>query len=230
MISICIATYNGEKYIRRQIDSILSQIGLADELIISDDSSTDGTLDIISMYNDRRIKLFKEQKFHSPIFNFENAIKHAKGDSIFLADQDDMWLSGRVEKALNMHSRGFDLVICNTRSVYKHCIVEGQKNPFDGSYLQNIWKPAYVGCCMSFKKNILELILPFPKTIAMHDMWIGLLAQRNYKCGFITEPLVEYNRHSESFVAKHPMSTISRIHYRYNMLRLIFQREREVKK
>ena len=230
MISVCIATYNGEKYLRQQVDSVLAQLGGEDELIISDDSSTDATIDIIKSYQDKRIKLFEKQTFHSPIFNFENAIKHASGEIIFLADQDDKWLSGRVERALEMHQQGYDLVLCNTRSIYTDYVEEGRLNPFNRSYWMNLLKPAYVGCCMSFKRSILDIALPFPKAIAMHDLWIGLLAQRNFKCGFLEEPLIEYNRHDESFIAKHSFSLKKRIQYRWNMLRLVLQREKEMKR
>ena len=76
-LSICIATYNGGSYIKEQIDSILPQIGKNDEIIISDDSSIDNTLDIIKSFNDERIKIFPNNKFYSPIFNFERALATA---------------------------------------------------------------------------------------------------------------------------------------------------------
>lgn len=229
-ISVCIATYNGGKYLRRQIDSILSQLDEFDEIIVSDDSSTDDTTDIVKSYNDVRIKLLEGQKFHSPIFNFENAIMHAQGDVVFLADQDDKWLPGRVEKAMEMHKIGYDFVMCNIRSVYKDRIDEGEVYPFCRPYWKNLIKPTYVGCTMSFKRKLMNMVLPFPKSIAMHDLWMGLLAQRNYRCFFIEEPLIEYNRHDESFVAKHPMSTYTRIKYRINILWQVLKREREIKK
>lgn len=230
MISVCIATYNGEKYLRRQIDSVLSQLGDEDELVISDDSSTDGTVDLILSYRDKRIKLLERQKFHSPIFNFENAIKHAKGDIIFLADQDDKWLPGRVDSALKMHEKGSDFIICNTRAVYKDRVEVGRLNPFIRPYWMNLIKPSFTGCTISFKRELLDLFLPFPSTIAMHDLWMGLLAQRNYRCSFIDEPLIEYNRHEESFIARHPMSNIARLKYRINMLWQVIKREKELRK
>lgn len=227
MISVCIATYNGEEYIRHQLESVLSEIGADDEVVISDDSSTDNTVEIIRSYNDSRINILVHQHFHSPIFNFENAIKHAKGDTIFLADQDDKWLPGRVSKAMKMHEMGYDLVLCNTRTVYRDHAEEGRLDPFSRPYWRNLIKPAYIGCTMSFKREMLKMILPFPKSIAMHDLWIGLLAQRNYKCIFIDEPLIGYNRHQESFVAQHPMSAMTRIKYRVNMLWQVKKREWE---
>ena len=71
-ISVCMATYNGEKYIKEQLDSILSQIGKNDEVIVSDDSSTDNTIEIVKSFNDSRIKIFENQTFKSPVYNFEN--------------------------------------------------------------------------------------------------------------------------------------------------------------
>ena len=93
MISVCMATYNGEKYIQEQIDSILCQLSKDDELVISDDHSTDATCDIIKSYNDRRIKLFLNELAKGVTHNFENALLHSKGDIIFLADQDDVLAS-----------------------------------------------------------------------------------------------------------------------------------------
>ena len=103
MISVCMATYNGERFIVGQIRSILSQLNADDELIISDDGSTDDTTILIEGIGDKRITLLNGG-FHSPIKNFENAIKHAKGDVVYLSDQDDLWLPGRVEAALKLHN------------------------------------------------------------------------------------------------------------------------------
>ena len=97
-ISVCIATYNGEKYIKEQLSSILSQLEENDEVIISDDSSTDNTIQIVENFKDKRIRIFREQKFKSPIYNFENAISKATGDIIFLSDQDDIWHKAKVHK------------------------------------------------------------------------------------------------------------------------------------
>jgi glycosyltransferase involved in cell wall biosynthesis len=229
MISVCIATYNGEKYLRRQIDSVLNQLGDEDELVISDDSSTDGTVDIVRAYQDKRIKLHDGQEFHSPIFNFENAIKHAKGDIIVLADQDDKWLPGRVEKAVKLHNEGCNLVVCNRKNVYKdHIGVHHTDNPIKNTW-ETLKASPFIGCMMSMDRRVLELAIPFPKEIAMHDLWIGLLAQRNLKCGYIDEPLVEYNRHEESYIAKHHFSLYRKLKYRWEIYWLVRKREKELK-
>ena len=100
MISVCIATYNGEKYILEQILSILPQLKENDEIIVSDDSSTDTTLEIIKNINDKRIQIFKNTGNHGVNSNFDNALKRAHGEYIFLSDQDDVWLPGKVDRCL----------------------------------------------------------------------------------------------------------------------------------
>ena len=100
MISVCMASYNGEKYIKQQIDSILKQLSDEDELVISDDGSTDNTLSVIQSIHDKRIKLIHNQGEHGYSRNFENALKNSKGDYIFLSDQDDVWKDNKVETIL----------------------------------------------------------------------------------------------------------------------------------
>ena len=100
MISVCIATYNGGAFIKRQLYSILPQLGENDEVVIADDGSTDDTLPIIESLNDKRIKIIEGPHRHSPIWNFEKALKAAKGDYIFLSDQDDEWMPNKVKVTL----------------------------------------------------------------------------------------------------------------------------------
>src|SRR5687768_7806689 len=101
MISVCMATKNGETYIAEQLDSILPQLGATDELIISDDSSSDTTVKIIQSYNDHRIKLIQNHHLKGIARNFEISLQASKGDFIFLADQDDVWVDGKVKVMLN---------------------------------------------------------------------------------------------------------------------------------
>ena len=110
MISVCMATYNGQKYIKQQIVSILKQLSETDELIISDDNSLDNTKEVINEINDNRIKFyihnrdFSKKKHQSGYYcsnNFSNAIEKASGDYIFLSDQDDNWCDNKVERILN---------------------------------------------------------------------------------------------------------------------------------
>lgn len=107
MISVCIATHNGEKYIKKQLESILSQLDFSDEIVISDDGSTDQTINLIQSLEDKRIKIFTYKQcfdysklylssYYYATANFHNALRHAQGEIIFLADQDDIWVENRV--------------------------------------------------------------------------------------------------------------------------------------
>jgi len=235
MISVCMTTFNGEKFLKRQLDTILQQLGKEDELIISDDSSTDQTIEIIQSYHDSRIRLLENGHFHSPVFNMENALKKAQGDYIFLADQDDVWLPGRVVKAVDKLQQ-YDLVVCDAY------IVDETEKVLNDSYFawkgsgngfwRNLKKNSFLGCCMAFNRKILSAALPFPKNIVMHDIWIGLLAEQFGKILFLQDRLILYRRHSDNFTAaisrddKHlsDFSLVFKIKYRFYFLVQVFKR------
>jgi glycosyltransferase involved in cell wall biosynthesis len=160
MISVCLASYNGELYIREQLNSILSQLDVDDEIIISDDSSNDGTIKVIQSYDDPRIILLEsmpETKKLGVVKNFERAIRHASGDYIFLSDQDDIWLEGKVSSAIDALQNNL-LVVTDCRVVDLH-LQEINKSFFQlrcsgKGVIKNILRNSYLGCCMAFKKEL----------------------------------------------------------------------------
>lgn len=193
------ATYNGEKFIMDQIISILNQLEEHDELIISDDSSTDSTVRLIREIDDNRIRIYENNLFRNHTKNFENALRYAQGDYIFLSDQDDIWLNHKYIKTIEL-LKEYDLVISDS-------IVTDEKlvtvNPsffnFLGSgrgIIKNIIKNSYYGSCMAFRRSILLEALPFPKSTEVgHDIWLGLVAEVIGKVHFYQEPLILYRRH-----------------------------------
>ena len=197
-ISVCIATYNGQQFIEEQLLSILSQLGENDEIIISDDGSTDNTLFIIDRLADTRIRVYNNLGRSGPIYNFENALKHAVGDYIFLSDQDDKWLPGKVEK-MKQALNNIELVVSDCYigdedlNIIKESFFDWRSSR--NGILKNIWRNSYLGCCMAFHRNLLEYALPFPKNIPMHDIWLGLIAEIYYKTIFIPDRLMVYRRH-----------------------------------
>src|ERR1035441_9328940 len=100
-VSVCMATYNGAPYLRAQLGSILSQLHPEDELIVSDEHSTDDTRLIIASYADARIRLFTNPGKRGHVQNFAHAMEHATGEFIALSDQDDIWVENRLERMLN---------------------------------------------------------------------------------------------------------------------------------
>jgi len=211
-ISVCMAIYNGEKFIKEQLDSIIFQLGVADEIIISDDGSTDSTCDIIVSYSDPRIMLVKndcksngkEKRYKSYIVaqNFENALKHATGDYIFLADQDDIWEQNKVNSLMSLFSNNLKLIVHDATVVDEKGVtispsyfeIQNSKKVF----VKNIVKNSYLGCCMAFDKGVLLKALPFPPNLVAHDMWIGMLGEKLGEVSFVKRKLIKYRRHSNT--------------------------------
>jgi glycosyltransferase involved in cell wall biosynthesis len=213
MISVCLASYNGEKYIYDQVASILVQLMPEDELIISDDSSTDKTIDILRNFNDSRIRIYHHQSVGRPTENFQNALIRAKGEIIFLADQDDVWLDGKYEIMKALLST-YDMVLSNS------ILVDEDLNILNNSFfdfhksakgvLRNAVRNSYFGSCMAFKRNILDYALPFPSTVEIgHDIWLGLISEIVGNVHFLHQPLILYRRHNET-VTPHGMGKSKR--------------------
>ena len=207
-ISVCMATYNGEDFIEDQLYSILQQLDCDDEIIISDDGSSDKTLEIINGIDDYRIKIYnheKIQKIHKSaghIYvskNFEFALEKATGDIIFLSDQDDIWLDGRISR-MKLELENHECVICNFRLLGGD--EDGKeyylKNPISKFTICNLIKMPFFGSAMAFKKNLLKLALPFPDNLLLHDNWIGFLALKSSSVSYINEPLHFYRIHSSN--------------------------------
>lgn len=227
-ISVCMATYNGGQYIRQQIESILPQLSQNDELIISDDSSTDNTILVIESFQDKRIKLFKDQKFRNPITNFENALNQAKGEIIFLSDQDDIWNEDKVNKMVTALGSA-DMVVCDCSFINDEgkVLLDSYFDLVKSSpgVLRNLKKNTYFGCCMAFRKEILQKALPFPKDIPMHDIWLGFVSDLLYKSVFLKEPLTYYRKHSNNAsIASDVVSNLSlskKLKFRVNIVKYL---------
>lgn len=232
-ISVCIATYNGSKYIRAQLESILPQLGHSDEIIISDDSSTDSTLNLIRELKDPRIVIYPDQHFRSAIFNFENAISKATGDIIFLSDQDDIWTSDKV-KVMMPYFTDYDLVVsdCYIADEDLNVLEESmfRLNRSAPGILRNSVKNAYLGCTMAFNRKVLKFALPFPADIPMHDIWLGFIANTFCKVKFIPEKLIYYRRHGNNTVQwedgkiRSVYSLTDKLRFRYVVLKRLLQR------
>jgi glycosyltransferase involved in cell wall biosynthesis len=235
MISVCLACYNGEKYIQQQIESILKQLRDGDELLISDDGSSDQTVKIIESINDPKIVLYKKS-FKNHILNFEFVLGQAKGDYIFLSDQDDVWLDNKVSVVLDLLKNN-DLVMSDCYLVDSNLKIFRDshfKSTPKAGFIRNFYKNIYTGCCMAFRKEVLDYALPFPKKINSHDMWIGMVCELFFKIAITPEKLIYFRRHGENFSSVKSNDTFvthksnskfseiikSRIYFAYNLSKL----------
>jgi len=223
MVSICLTTYNGGVYIREQLDSILSQISESDEILISDDGSTDNTIAIIESYKNPQIKLYKN-KFHNLIKNFEFVLSKANGNYVFLSDQDDVWEDNKVEVSLKYLS-DYELVVSDCKVVDEELNIMYQSffsiKKSGRGFFKNLKSNTYLGCCMAFNRSILSVALPFPNKIPMHDIWLGILSESRNSSFFIDEALVLYRRHGENASItseKSNYSLLKKISFRVNTL------------
>ena len=203
MISVCIATYNGAKYIKEQVDSIRTQLSESDEIIVSDDGSTDDTLAVLAAIGDSRIKVVKNEGTHGVTGNFENALTKATGDYVFLSDQDDVWLSTKVELFMRKFDEGAEIILsdCHITDASLN-IVSVSKFKDDGVYtgiLRNIAKCCMLGSCMAFRRENMSIFLPFPRSkYIYHDIWIGLTMQYAKGITILREPTMLYRRHENT--------------------------------
>ncbi len=199
-ISVALAAYKGENFIEEQLSSILSQLNPLDEVVVSDDFPEGKTKEVVMKlaHDDSRIKYITGPG-KGLIMNFENAIKHCTGDFIFLADQDDVWLPDKVEKVTEKLILGADLVLHNAMVTDSDLTVRDtsffSSHGSKTGYLNNLVKNSYMGCCMAFRKELTEKILPFPENLPMHDQWIGLIAEKTGRICLIDKPLILYRRH-----------------------------------
>lgn len=200
-VSVAMASYNGAPDIALQIESILKNLENNDELVISDDGSTDNTVEIIKRYakDDSRIRLVQGPG-NGVKANFTNAMKNCRGKYIFLSDQDDIWFDDKVKKIIPLLKK-HDLVVHDcvvTASSISQVIKPSffkYRNSGSG-LMKNIYKNTYIGCCMAFSRRLMAKVIPIPNEIEMHDQWIGVLNDSLYKnTYFLNEPLIYYRRH-----------------------------------
>jgi glycosyltransferase involved in cell wall biosynthesis len=181
------ATYNGEKYVTRQIESILCELKQCDELIVVDDRSTDRTVELINSFSDPRIHCLQNERNRREVYSFGRAMSLASKNIVFLADQDDVWVPGRVNCMVNaLRASGTSLVTSNF--VWMDSNEKSIEVPFDGvqaaksfTYLSNIadvfvGRTNYFGCAMAFTQDFNRLVLPIPDFVESHDLWIALAA------------------------------------------------------
>lgn len=205
-ISVCMAAYNGATFIREQIASILPQLNDNDELVIVDDASLDDTVGIINGFCDARIRVVRQERNCGVVKTFGRALEEARGEIIFLTDQDDVWWADKVRRFMNMFSAspGLTLIVSDCYIIDGNGSVTARTRFKKGTFqfhpgvLHNLWRNRYQGSTMAFRRSILKYCLPIPPDIPVHDEWIGIINQFVGKAALIDEPLISYRRHGNN--------------------------------
>jgi len=231
MISVCIATYNGAPHIGEQLASILPQLHEGDEVVISDDGSTDDTLSIVASFRSPLVKVVQGPCKGSPILNFENALRHCSGDYVFLADQDDKWTGDKVERMTEALQTA-DCVVSDCYVTDEHLRVTDDSfyrlnRTRPGTWYNLLQRNGYLGCCMAFSRRAVEKSLPFPKDIPMHDIWMGNVSAFWFNVKFIDDKLIYFRRHGHNAsvtATRSPYSLKRKIGFRWHVLRQLLRR------
>jgi glycosyltransferase involved in cell wall biosynthesis len=222
------ATRNGATFLKEQLNSILMQLNAEDELVISDDCSSDNTVKIIQSYNDPRIKLLQQHHSVGISKNFEISLTASQGQYIFLADQDDVWHASKKTTMLH-YLQKYDLVISDCLIVDE--FLKPRHHSFHSlnrsgkGFLKNLFKNSYMGCCMAFHRDLMKRALPFPADIPMYDQWIGMVGELYFKVHFANEVLVYHRRHTSNATTTGRSTKLSfsrRFTDRYKIIKNIF--------
>ena len=221
MISLVMTTYNGEKYIIEQLDSILNQSVQPDEVLIFDDGSVDQTVSLVNDYisshklRNWKIDVNKENLGFNK--NFRHALSECNGDIIFLCDQDDVWMNDKIEKMMqylnqnNVLSLASDFMLIDedgktlnsNDSREKYGMIDFNINEFsviEVSYQDLIMKNYAQGCTMAVKKELIHLLKQDQKNNLEHDWSLSLIAAISRGCYFYKEPLIKYRVHSDNAI------------------------------
>ena len=224
------AAYNGEKYITAQLRSILSQLELDDEVIVVDDASTDDTCRIVKSIRDVRVHLMRHLSNQGVLRSFEDAIRQASGDILFLADQDDLWMDDKVSTVLQVFQSNpdADIIASDAVLIDQDGTLTGPsyyatRGKFQTGTFANVLRCSYLGCTMAFRTRILSRVLPFPKGMdILHDIWIGTSNSiAGGKTLYVDRPLVQYRRHKENATGNAQLTISRRLRVRWSLCRAL---------
>lgn len=221
-IDILLATYNGEKYLKQQIESILKQTYSNIRLIISDDCSTDNTREILKQYQekDKRIILFFQESNLGYVKNFEFLLTKVENELYMLSDQDDYWLPEKVEHTYNkLKEEGADLVFTDLEVVDENLnMIYPSFNDFmllsrkikkyiNTDRLQYLYN-CVTGCTLMSKKKYIDIIIPIPiiSKYAIHDTWIACTVANMGKTAYLDEKTIKYRQHGNNQVGTDKIS------------------------
>jgi glycosyltransferase involved in cell wall biosynthesis len=222
LVSIVMATYNGQNYLRQQIQSILDQSYSNFELIVVDDGSEDETLSILKEFANRddRIHFYPAVNHLGFVANFERGLMFVKGSFIALSDQDDIFRKDKIQIMVDtLKNSAFDMVISDLKLIDEHGVLisdsmwraQNRSSSDNYTFKRIVHSNFATGCAMMFKKRLLKIAIPFPSNCLAHDWWLALTALSSNAGGvfLINETLTSYRQHSMNTIGAQKPSKIS---------------------
>jgi glycosyltransferase involved in cell wall biosynthesis len=220
MVSIVMTTYNGEKYLEEQIDSILKSSYINFKLYIVDDGSSDSTMEILGRYKSKypdKLNVEQNKTNLGVTLNYLNAIVKTGTDYVMFCDQDDVWKKDKIAKTLKKMRQmeaqfGKDLPITvftdanvvdsNLGLINKSFFQSGRLNPRLTDLNHLLMENKIIGCTLMINQAVRKVLQSnaLPERARLHDGWIGLIAASMGKIGFVKEPTLLYRQHGANVV------------------------------
>ena len=235
-VSVCMATYRGAEFVTEQLDSILAQLGDGDEVVVVDDASPDDTVAVVRALAERdpRVRLYPRAQNRGYVRTFEEALGRATGDVLLLADQDDVWLPGRVD-AMAAAPEDVDVVATNLTTLGGPDAIQGPYGQPDWSlrpsdsrhHLRNVvgvlaGNRPYYGCAMGVRRSALPGVLPFPSWLnESHDLWLGLYGNVFGSIAHLADRTVARRLHGSNQTPNKPRALPQVLRSRLMLLRCV---------
>ncbi|GAA1840696.1 glycosyltransferase family 2 protein [Agromyces salentinus] len=239
------ATYNGAAYVLEQVDSILAQLASDDELVIVDDASADDTVALIEALDDPRVHLTRATVNAGYVRSFESALSRATGDVLLLADQDDVWIPGRLDVLLSaLAESGASIVASNL-------VVLGTDEPLPSPLTGRPWRleraqssqhrrnvlrimlgdAPYFGCAMGLRRGALDLVTPFPRFLTeSHDLWLAIAGNEARSIVHVEEPTLYRRVHESNASTPRPRGIRAALASRWMLVRARSEARRRLRR
>lgn len=221
-VDILLPTYNGERFLKEQLDSILNQTYKNIRIIISDDCSKDSTPEILKEYKEKddRIEIYLQPQNLGVVKNIEFLLEKVENPLYMLSDQDDVWLPNKIEKSVGkLKKENADLVFGdlevvdeNLNTIYPSfgdfMLLNRKINKYINTYKLNYLYNCVTGCTILSKKELIKKIIPLPddSKYVIHDYWIGLIASLNGRMAYMPEKYIKYRQHGDNQVGTDKIS------------------------
>lgn len=234
-VSVVMATYNGERYLKEQIASVLAELQPGDELIVVDDASRDGTSGLLASVIWPSLRIVQNPSNIGVLRTFERGLMLARGGVVFLCDQDDIWLPGKRAAFINAFAADnrtlvvvSDAQLIDGNGVMLAPSFMATRGGFKGGLLSTVVRNRYLGCAMALRREVLTPALPIPRFVPMHDMWLGAVACVAGRVHYIASPLSQYRRHGCNVSPSTRQGWLKMLRWRGQLLSALVLRFRQI--
>jgi glycosyltransferase involved in cell wall biosynthesis len=236
-VSVCMASYRGASYVLEQLESILEQLEVNDEVVIVDDASPDNTVETIRSIADPRIRLIESPGNRGYVRAFETAVLASRGEYVFLSDQDDVWVPGRVAamltalKSVRVVASNFEILGGDSRPWIPPLRSTWDARPGANLFGIMVGYRAYYGCGMAFRRDMVPIFTPIPPYMReSHDLWLAICGNLAGSVGHLEQATLLRRLHETNETPAGFRSLGRIIAARIMLARLIVEARRRIKR